>query len=103
MKSNRYGKHCKIMMISPAGAEGINLNNVRQVHILEPYWNEVRIEQVIGRAVRQCHHRDLPMNERTVDVFRYKMVRKNEKETSDEIMEKISRRKNNLLDHIYYN
>ncbi len=96
-KENKVGDVIKIIMISPAGAEGINLNNCRQVHILEPYWNEVRIEQVIGRAVRQCHHKELPMNERTVDVFRYKMVRKNEKETSDEIMENISRKKNNLL------
>ncbi len=96
-KENNYGNLIKIIMISPAGAEGINLNNCRQVHILEPYWNEVRIEQVIGRAVRQCHHRDIPLNERTVDVFRYKMIRLNGKETSDEFMENISRRKNNLL------
>ena len=41
------------MMISPAGAEGINLNNVRQVHILEPYWNEVRIEQKITAIENQ--------------------------------------------------
>uniref|UniRef100_A0A6C0HVB3 Helicase ATP-binding domain-containing protein n=1 Tax=viral metagenome TaxID=1070528 RepID=A0A6C0HVB3_9ZZZZ len=119
MKENKIGDVIKIIMISPAGAEGINLNNCRQVHILEPYWNEVRIEQVIGRAVRQCHHKELPLNERTVDVFRYKMVRdiddmkklipKEDKEkkykslvaikteTSDEMMENISRRKNNLL------
>jgi hypothetical protein len=123
IKDNKIGDVIKIIMISPAGAEGINLNNCRQVHILEPYWNEVRIEQVIGRAVRQCHHKELPMKERTVDVFRYKMVRdvesmkksmkskdnnspyenKNNKliviktETSDEMMENISRRKNNLL------
>jgi superfamily II DNA or RNA helicase len=120
-KENKVGDIIKIIMISPAGAEGINLRNCRQVHILEPYWNEGRIEQVIGRAIRQCHHVDLPMSERTVDVFRYKMVRKggketanfsgNEKlditrkieqrsnfrETSDEMMESISRRKNNLL------
>ena len=94
---NKYGKYCKIIMISPAGAEGINLNNVRQVHILEPYWNEVRIEQVIGRALRFCQHKDLPIDERKVDVFRYKMVRKNGKETTDEKMESISRKKNNLL------
>ena len=94
---NKYGKIIKIMMISPAGAEGINLANVRQVHIMEPYWNEVRIEQVIGRAIRQCIHKDLPLEERTVDVFRYKVVRKNGKETSDEVMENISRKKNNLL------
>jgi superfamily II DNA or RNA helicase len=96
-KENNYGDILKIIMISPAGAEGINLNNCRQVHILEPYWNEVRIEQVIGRAVRQCHHRDIPLNERTVDVFRYKIIRSSGKETSDEFMENISRRKNNLL------
>jgi len=96
-KLNLYGKIAKVILISPAGSEGINLYNVRQVHIMEPYWNEVRIEQVIGRAVRQCHHADLPMNERRVDVFRYKMVRKNTKETTDEKLESISRKKNNLL------
>lgn len=94
---NKYGKYCKIIMISPAGAEGINLNNVRQVHITEPYWNEVRIDQVIGRALRFCQHKDLPQEERKVDVFRYKMVRKSGKITTDQKMEDISRRKNNLL------
>jgi hypothetical protein len=96
-KENKLGDVIKIIMISPAGAEGINLKNCRQVHIMEPYWNEGRIEQVIGRAIRQCHHVDLPMSERTVDVFRYKMVKKNGDESTDEMMEGISRRKNNLL------
>lgn len=94
---NLYGKIIKIIMISPAGAEGINLANVRQVHVMEPYWNEVRIEQVIGRAIRQCIHKELPMEERTVDVYRYKVLRSSGKETSDEVMENISRKKNNLL------
>lgn len=97
MSENVKGSIIKIIMISPAGAEGINLKNVRQVHIMEPFWNEVRIEQIIGRAIRQCSHKDLPMDERKVDVYRYKMVRKDEKETTDEKMEDISRRKNNLI------
>ena len=96
-KINMYGKNIKIIMISPAGTEGITLSNVRQVHILEPYWNEVRIEQVIGRALRYCQHKDLPLEERKVDVFRYKMVRTSGKETTDEKMEGISRKKNTLL------
>jgi hypothetical protein len=96
-KENRYGKLTKIILLSPAGAEGINLRNVRQVHITEPYWNEVRIEQIIGRAIRQCSHADLPLDERKVDVYRYKMVRDNGKETTDENLEEISRRKNNLI------
>jgi ribosomal protein L32E len=94
---NIYGKNVKIIMISPAGAEGLNLHNVRQVHILEPYWHEVRIEQVIGRALRYCHHKDLPLDERKVDIFRYKMVRTSGKETTDEKMENLSRKKNTVL------
>ena len=97
MSENVKGSIIKIIMISPAGAEGINLKNVRQVHIMEPFWNEVRIEQIIGRAIRQCSHKDLPMDERKVDVYRYKMIRTNEKTTTDEKMEDISRRKNNLI------
>jgi SNF2 family DNA or RNA helicase len=81
---NKDGKVIKIILISPAGSEGISLKNVRQVHVLEPYWNEVRINQLIGRAVRQCSHADLPMKERYVDVYRYLAIRKNNKETTDE-------------------
>ena len=44
---NKLGAQCKIIMISPAGAEGLSLSNVRQVHIMEPYWNEVRINMEI--------------------------------------------------------
>lgn len=97
LSDNKFGKIIKIIMISPAGTEGINLRNTRQVHIVEPYWNEVRIEQIIGRAIRICSHADIPMDERKVDVFRYKMVRSNGKETTDERLESIARKKNNLL------
>jgi len=94
---NKHGKIIKIIMISPAGSEGISLANTRQVHIMEPFWNEVRIEQIIGRAIRACSHKDLPMEERKVDVFRYKAVRKNGKETTDQRMEDIARKKMNLI------
>ena len=60
-------------MITQSGAEGISLKNVRQVHIMEPFWNYVRLEQVQGRAIRICSHKDLPLAERTVDVFTYLM------------------------------
>lgn len=68
---NIHGEICKIFMGSPAAAEGISLKNVRQVHIMEPHWNNVRIKQVIGRATRICSHSALPPEERHVDVYRY--------------------------------
>ena len=95
--NNRYGKYCKIILLSPSGAEGINLSNVRQVHIIEPYWNEVKLEQVIGRAIRLCQHKDLPLNERVVDIYRYIMIRSNNKQTADQQIDELAKSKNNLL------
>jgi hypothetical protein len=72
--NNFYGEIINTLMISASGAEGIDLRNVRYVHILEPYWHPVRIEQVVGRARRICSHQDLPPELRTVEVFLYLMV-----------------------------
>lgn len=66
-----YGKIVKIMMITQSGAEGISLKNVRRVLIMEYFWNSVRINQVIGRAVRTCSHEQLPKEERNVQIFTY--------------------------------
>ena len=86
-------------MISPAGAEGINVFNIRQVHIMEPYWHEVRISQMIGRGIRQCSHKYLPLNERHVDIYRYKSVRKVQKKklTTDQYIENLARGKDRLV------
>ena len=72
--NNFYGEVIKLMMITSSGAEGINLKNTRFVHIVEPYWNMVRIEQVVGRARRICSHQDLPEKYRNVKVFLYVTV-----------------------------
>merc|ERR1712146_84595 len=94
---NIDGKLIKIILISPAGSEGISLVNVRQVHVMEPYWNEVRIQQLIGRAIRQCSHKSLPMEERYVDIYRYKALRTTNKDTTDQKIEEIAARKNKLI------
>lgn len=69
----RYGELVKIMMITQSGAEGISLKNVRRVLITEYFWNSVRIDQVIGRAVRTCSHMSLPLEDRNVGVYKYIM------------------------------
>ena len=68
-----YGKLVKVMMITQSGAEGISLKNVRRVLIMEYFWNSVRINQVIGRAVRTCSHQQLPLKDRNVQVYSYIM------------------------------
>ena len=71
--NNNHGEIIKVFMITSSGAEGISLKNTRYVHILEPYWHPVRMEQVIGRARRICSHEGLPAEERKVNVYLYLM------------------------------
>ncbi len=79
---NRDGRVCRVFMITQSGAEGISLFNTRQVHIMEPYWNNVRLQQVIGRAIRLCSHMNLPWDDRVVDVFTYVMTFTAEQKTT---------------------
>lgn len=59
----------KIMIVTAAGSEGLDLKETRTVILLEPYWNPARTEQVIGRAVRFMSHSGLPIQDRKVDVY----------------------------------
>jgi hypothetical protein len=86
-RNNNMGEVIKVFMITSSGSEGINLRNTRYVHIMEPYWHPVRLEQVIGRARRICSHKDLPKALQTVEVFVYLMIFSEAQLKSDEAIE----------------
>ena len=68
---NLTGNKVKVVLISQTGAEGLDLKFIRQVHILEPWYNMSRTEQIIGRAVRTCSHKALPFVQRNVEIYLY--------------------------------
>ena len=70
-KENIYGEYIQLILISSSGAEGISLFGVRQVHIMEPFWNYIRVDQVFGRAIRMRSHLDLPEDQRNVEQYLY--------------------------------
>ena len=83
-EDNKDGNKVKVVLISKAGSEGIDLKFIRQVHILEPWYNMNRIEQIIGRAVRNFSHKDLPFEQRNVQLFMYgTILDKNIEEAAD--------------------
>jgi hypothetical protein len=85
------GEIIKVVLISQAGSEGLDFKGIRQVHILEPWYNVNRIEQIIGRAVRNFSHKDLPFSKRNVQIFLYGTILKNaEEEASDLYVYRIS-------------
>ncbi|MHA2333069.1 MAG: helicase-related protein [Candidatus Hodarchaeales archaeon] len=61
----------KALLVSSAGGEGLDLKGTRQVQVLEPHWNEEKVKQVIGRAIRHKSHANLPAKERKVHVEKY--------------------------------
>ena len=80
-----------VLLISQSAAEGINLVGVRQVHIMEPYWNEIRIQQVIGRAARNESHAHLPPAQRRVTVHRYVVALEHERHRAEKALLAVDR------------
>ena len=68
---NSKGEKVKVVIISRAGSEGLDFKNIRQIHILEPWYNLNRIDQILGRGVRNKSHCSLPFTKRTVEIFLY--------------------------------
>jgi hypothetical protein len=68
-KSNIHGEQIKVVLMTPVAGEGLSFRNIREMHILDPWYHMNRIEQVIGRGIRQCSHIDLPVEERNVTIF----------------------------------
>jgi superfamily II DNA or RNA helicase len=97
-EGNYNGSKLRVMIISPSAKEGVSFFNVRQIHILEPYWNASRIMQIMGRGIRYCSHKKLPEEKRNVKVFIYLAVHEDEEETIDQYILKLATRKNNLIE-----
>jgi superfamily II DNA or RNA helicase len=98
LKENVDGELIKIIILSPAGKEGLNFNSVKSIHIIEPYWNNSRIEQIKGRGIRTCSHKLLPSRQRYVNVYLYVSILpyKNYGISTDEYILKICNKKEEI-------
>jgi hypothetical protein len=74
-ENNRHGDKIKAILVTDAGAEGINLLETQHVHVLESS-RGLKVQQAIGRVVRYRSHmvegrRPMKDNEKVVHVWRY--------------------------------
>jgi superfamily II DNA or RNA helicase len=95
--NNINGSRLKVMLGSPSIKEGVSLLRVRQIHVMEPYWNQARLEQVIGRGIRYCSHKDMDEEDRHVKVYIYIATHPKIPETIDQYIQKLAYRKNKLI------
>jgi hypothetical protein len=82
---NADGSDIRIVIASPKVSEGVDFRNIRQIHVLDPWFNMSRIEQVLGRGMRTCSHSMLPFEEQNCTVYLHVCRYTNsEQETVDE-------------------
>jgi len=73
---NIYGEMARIIVMDSGFKEGIDLFDVKYVHIFEPPVNHADQKQVIGRGTRTCGQRGLPFDAKRgwpLHVFIYDM------------------------------
>lgn len=102
----------RLLLLSSAGGEGLDLKNTKLVQILEPHFNEEKEKQIIGRAIRLGSHADLPPEQRHVDIQRYistlpdpqgfhKLIQRKAPGSVDEYINTLAQQKTQLNNELY--
>ena len=98
---NKNGEKIKVIIVSRAGSEGLDFKNIRQMHILDPWYNLNRAEQVIGRAVRNKSHCMLSYIDRNVEIYLYgSVLDDSDEEAIDLYIYRVAERKGLLIANV---
>jgi hypothetical protein len=74
----------KVILGTKAASEGLSFFGIREMHILEPWHNLNRLEQVVGRGTRKFSHKKLEPEKQNLTVYFYAITTpKNNEETVD--------------------
>eukprot|EP00873_Tetraselmis_striata_P043915 jgi/Tetstr1/464179/TSEL_008984.t1 len=87
----------RVVLGTETAAQGLDFKRVREVHVLEPWWNMSRIRQVIGRGVRRCSHVALPESKRNTTVYLHCTTRSGDRETLDQRVYREALNKNDAV------
>lgn len=81
---NKEGALCKVIVTSPRVSEGVDFRFIRQVHILDPWFNMSRLEQVVGRGMRTCSHSRLDDIDQNCTIYYHVCRQEGDREVIDE-------------------
>jgi len=59
----------QVLVVAPAGKQGLDLVGVRKVIVIDPVWHPSGMRQIKGRAARYGSHSHLPKKDRVVDIY----------------------------------
>ena len=107
LKDYNEGK-LRALLLGPAAAEGISTKGTSLIQLLDPHWNEARLQQARGRGLRFDSHHGLPEELKNVAVQRYlnaseepgffgkKFLGRQRHRTADEVLERLTAEKEHL-------
>lgn len=109
LKDYNEGK-LRALLLGPAAAEGISTKGTSLIQLLDPHWNEARLQQARGRGLRFDSHTGLPEDLRNVIVKRYLtqseepglvgkyLLGQKRERTGDEVLERLTAEKEEIND-----
>jgi hypothetical protein len=85
---NVTGDKIKVIIITDTGTEGFDFKYIREIHVIDPWYNLNKIEQIIGRGIRFNSHEKLPEDQRNCMIYLHCILhddvdKKQKKETID--------------------
>lgn len=92
---NIDGSKLKLVLGSKVMNEGVTLENVKEVHILDVHYNLGKVEQVIGRGIRMCKHQNSITESNKypeVKVYRYVVSLKKELSSDEKLYQKAEKK-----------
>ena len=89
--NNSDGKYIKFILGSKVMNEGITLENINEIHILDVHYNLGKTYQVIGRGIRQYKHHNIINDQNRfpeVKVYKYIISIQNEITNEEKLYKK---------------
>jgi len=81
--NNINGENIKVILGNSVTSEGMDFKNIREIHVLDPWYHLYKIEQIIGRGIRYCSHSFHPKNKQNVTVFLHTALADDDVESID--------------------
>jgi hypothetical protein len=73
-RENAKGDIIKVVIATGKSFKGVDLRNLRYLHLLDPLVNFRDFLQFVGRGPRMCGHKFLPKSQRKVEVVLYRLA-----------------------------
>ena len=91
--NNMNGEKIKVILGNSVTSEGMDFKNIREIHVLDPWYHLYKIEQIIGRGIRYCSHSYHPKEKQNVTVYLHISSTDYERESIDTNTYRIAEKK----------